>query len=143
LATQRFAARFHAAFVVAFAGPTEARLEEIVRGERRKPRRQHPLAAHENPDHCGFEIVVRQARGGSIKVREGADVPIEETDLVLALVNPREVAARVHQPHQEEPRFLPFSLEVDEDLEEIDLGQIARSIQQCTESRGRSPVEAA
>jgi hypothetical protein len=61
-------------------------------------------------------------------VREGPDVPIEEADLVLALVNPREIAARVHQPHQEEPCLLPFAVDVDEDLKEINLGEIARPI---------------
>ena len=43
-------------------GPTEARLEEIVRGERRKPRRQRALAADEDPGHRRLEIVVRDAR---------------------------------------------------------------------------------
>ena len=38
-------------------------------------------------------------------MREGAHVAIEKADLVLALVDPREVAAGVHQPHQKEPRL--------------------------------------
>ena len=42
------AARFDAAFVVAFAGTTEARLEQVMRRERRKPRRQRTRPADED-----------------------------------------------------------------------------------------------
>jgi hypothetical protein len=43
---------------MAFARAAEARLEQIVRGERREARRQRPLAAHQDPDDRRFEIVV-------------------------------------------------------------------------------------
>ena len=49
-------------------------------------------------------------------MREGADVDVEKADLILPLVDPAEVAARVHQPQQEEPRLAALAGEVDEDL---------------------------
>src|SRR5262249_38671593 len=49
LTTQRLAARFNTALVVPLAGPTEAGLEEVMRGERRKARRQRPRTADEDP----------------------------------------------------------------------------------------------
>ena len=99
------AAGFDAAFVVALAGPTEAGLQQVVRGERGEPRRQRPRAADQDPHDRRAQIVVRDARRHAVEVRERADVPVEKADLILALVDPREVAARVHQPHQEEPRL--------------------------------------
>jgi hypothetical protein len=51
--------------------------------------------------------------------------------LVLPLVDPGEVAARVPQPHQEEPRRPPpGAVDVDQHLEEVHLGEIARPIRQ-------------
>ena len=69
-------------------------------------------------------------RAGTPPKWTNADVPIEKADLVLPLVDPGEVAARVHQPHQEEPRFAPRSGKVDEYLEEVDLGKVARPIRE-------------
>src|SRR5262249_43357700 len=105
LSPQRFAAGLHAAFVVAFARPTDARLEEVMRRGRHKARRQRPLTPDENPGDRRLEIVVRQPGRHAAEVRERAHVAIEKADLVLPLVDPREVAAGVHQPHQEEPRL--------------------------------------
>jgi hypothetical protein len=45
-------------FVVALTRPTEARLEEVVGRQRRKARRQRPLAAHQNAHDGRLEIVV-------------------------------------------------------------------------------------
>ena len=45
------AARFDAALVVAFARSTETWLDQVVRGERRKPRGQRPRAADQDPPH--------------------------------------------------------------------------------------------
>ena len=130
LPAERFAARLHAAFVVAFAGPAEARLHQVMRRERRKPRRQRALAADEDPDDGRAEIVVRDPAGHAIEMREGPHVPIEKTDLVLALVDPGKVAAGVHQPHQKEPRLATGAVEIDEHLEEVDLGEIPGPIRQ-------------
>ncbi len=130
LATNGFPARLDAAFVMAFARPTEARLDQIMRRERRKPRRQRALAAHEDPDDGRAQIVVRDPAGHAREMREGPHVAIEKTDLILALVDPREVAARVHQPHQKQPRLAARAVDIDEHLEEVDLGEIAGPIRQ-------------
>ena len=123
LPTERLAARFHAAFVVALAGPAETRLEQVVRGERRETRCQRALAADQDPYDGRAQIVVGHPSRHATEVREGAHVPIEKTDLILPLVDPREVAAGIHQPHQEQPRLAAGAGEIDQHLEEIDLGR--------------------
>lgn len=60
------------------------------------------------------------------EVLEGAHVPVEKAHLILPRVEPREVAARVNQPHHEHPGFAPLAGDVDENLEEIDLRQLAQ-----------------
>jgi hypothetical protein len=52
-----------------------------------------------------------------------ANVPVEEADLSLPRVEPREVAPRVHQAHHEHVRLASLAGDVDEHLEEVDLGQ--------------------
>ena len=73
-------------------------------------------------------------------MRERADVSVEKTDLILALVDPREVTARVHQPHQEQPRFAAGPIDVDQDLEEVDLGEIPGTIRQRHEDLATLPL---
>ena len=46
--------------------------------------------------------------GHAAQVREGAHVAVEKADLILPLVDPAEVAARVHQAQQEQPRLPPL-----------------------------------
>jgi len=104
LLTDGLATRFHAALIVAFAGPTEARFEQVVRRERREARGQRARAAGQDP-HDGPQIVIRDARRDRREVRERPDVTVEKADLILTLVDPGEVTAGVHQPHQEEPRL--------------------------------------
>ncbi len=123
-----------------FARPAEARLEQIVRRERGEARGQRARAAHHNSHDGGFQIVVGDARRHCVEVREGADVAIEKADLVLALVDPGEVAARVHQPHEKEPRLAADAADVDEDLEEVDLREIARAIRQRHEDLTALPL---
>jgi hypothetical protein len=60
--------------------------------------------------------------------------------LILALVDPREVAAGVHQPHQEEPGFAAGPVDVDQHLEEVDLGEIAWPIRQRHEDLAPLPL---
>ena len=124
------AAGLDAAFVVALAGPTEARLPADSARRAREPRRQRARAADQDPDDRRPQIVVRHARRHAVEVRERAHVAVEKADLILALVDPGEVAARVHQPHQKEPRLATDAVEIDQDLEEVDLGEIARPIRQ-------------
>jgi hypothetical protein len=111
-----------------------------MRRERREPRGQRPRAADQDPDDGRPEIVVRDASRDPVEVRKGADVPVEKADLILALVDPREVAARVHQPHQEQPRLPPGPVDVDQHLEEVDFGQIARPIRQRHEDLAALPL---
>ena len=74
---------------------------------RRAPRSaaSAPLAADEDPRDRRPQIVVRDPRRHAAEVRKGAHVAVEKADLILPLVDPGEVAARVHQPHQKEPRL--------------------------------------
>jgi hypothetical protein len=101
-----------------------------MRRERREPRRQGAGGPDQNPDDGGPQIVVRDAGRDAPEVRKRADVAVEKADLILALVDPRKVAARVHQAHQEEPRLLPLPIDVDQHLEEVDLREIAGPIRQ-------------
>ena len=70
---------------------------------------------------------------------EGANVPIEEGELILALVEPGEVPSGVHQPHQEEPGPAPLACEVDRDLAEVDLRPIAGAMDQRHVDPGAPP----
>ena len=137
---KRLSARFDAAFVVAFPRAAEARLEEVVRRQRREPGGEGPLAADEDAHDRGLEIVIGEPRWHAAEVGECPDVAIEKADLVLSLVDPREVAARVHQPHQKEPRLPARAVDVEEHLEEIDLGEITRPIRQRHEDLAPLPL---
>ena len=64
---------------------------------------------------------------------------VEEGELVLAVVEPDEVAARVHQPHQELPGLAALPAQLDGDLEEVDLGLVARAVHQRHEDLGALP----
>ena len=101
---------------------------------------KRPRAADQDPHDGRPQIVVRHARRHAVEVRKRADVPVEKADLILPLVDPREVAARVHQPHQEEPRLAAGPVDVDQHLEEVDLGQIARPIRQRHEDLAALPL---
>src|SRR5882724_12575847 len=59
------------------------------------------------------------------EVLEGAHVPVEKGHLILARIEPGEVAPRVHQPQDEHPRLAPLGAHVDEHLEEVDLAEVA------------------
>jgi hypothetical protein len=72
-------------------------------------------------------------------MREGTHVPVEEADLILALVDPRKVAAGVHQPHQKHPRLTALARDVDQHLEEVDLRQVSRSVGQRHEHLATLP----
>ena len=63
-------------------------------------------------------------------MREGAHVSVEEADLVLAAVEPSEVAAGVHQPQEEHPPLATLDRDVHEHLEEVDLGEVTRPVDQ-------------
>jgi hypothetical protein len=50
-------------------------------------------AANQDPDDSRPKIVVGDSRRYSLEVRKRADVSVEKIDVILTLVNPREVAA--------------------------------------------------
>ena len=93
LLPHRLAPRLDAPFIVAFAGPAEARFDQIVRRERGEAHRQGARAADQNPHDGGFQIIVGDAGRHPAEVRERAGMAIEKTDLILPLVDPREVTA--------------------------------------------------
>ena len=129
LQPDRLPARLHAALVVALARPGEAGLEQVMAGQRLKALGE--LAVREqHPPHRRLEVVVDTARRHPAEVLEGAHVAVEEGQLVLTLVEPDEVAPRVHQPHQELPRLAALARYLDGDLEEVDLRLVARAVHQ-------------
>jgi hypothetical protein len=111
-----------------------------VRWRRGEPRRQRARAADEDPHDRRAQIVIRDAGRHGVEVRERADMSVEKADLILALVNPGKVAAGVHQAHQEEPRLAAGPVDVDQHLEEVDLGEIARPIRQRHEHLAALPL---
>ena len=130
LPTQCLATRFDAALVMPLAGTTEAGLEEIVGRQRGKSCRQRALPADEDARDGCAEIVVRDPVRPATEMRKRSDVAIEKADLILTLVDPREIAAGRHQPHQKQPRLPSHTIEIDEHLKEIDLGQVARPVRE-------------
>jgi hypothetical protein len=69
--------------------------------------------------------LVQQAVGNAAEVRECAYVTVEEADLILTRVEPGEVSPRAHQAHDEQERLLALRTDVDEDLEEVHLAEVA------------------
>ncbi|MCY4639266.1 MAG: hypothetical protein OXC94_02870 [Chloroflexi bacterium] len=132
------AARLHATLVMALAGPGEAGLVQVVADQRLKTLGE-PAPGELHPLHRRREVVVDDAPGHPAEVGEGPHVAVEEGDLVLAVVEPDEVAARVHQPHQELPGLAALTVHLDGDLEEVDLGLVARAVHQRHVDLGALP----
>jgi Sulfatase-modifying factor enzyme 1 len=88
------------------------------------------------PEFRSVTVGIRCARssaspgGHAAKMGKRPDVAVEKADLVSALVDPGEVAARVHQPYEEEPRLAARAVQIDQHLEEIDFGEIAGAVRQ-------------
>ena len=85
---------------MSLAGTGEAGLEGVVTGQRGEALGQ-PAARELHPSDRRREVVVDHPPGHAAEVGEGAHVPVQEGELVLALIEPDVVAARVHQPEQE------------------------------------------
>ena len=64
---------------------------------------------------------------------ERPDVGVEERQLVAALIEPDVVAPRVHQAHREHQRLPAFTVPLNRDLEEVDLGRVSGSVNQRDE----------
>ena len=79
--------------------------------------------------HRRREIIVHAAPRDSAQIGESAHVAVEKGQLIAALIEPGELAPRVHQPQQELPRFAPFAADFHHHLEEIDL-RFARAMNQ-------------
>src|SRR5438552_9640644 len=128
LKPDRLTAAFHSALVVPFADAGEVRLEQIVADQRQEPARE--FAPHTNNlAYCSREIIVYAAPRDSAQVGKRPHVAVEKGQLIATLVEPGELAPRVHQPQQELPGFAPFAADFHHHLEEIDL-RFARAINQ-------------
>ena len=124
----RLAAAFDATLVVSFTDAREVGLEQIVTHQREEPAREFAPRA-DDLAHRRREIIVHAALCDAVKVCERAHVAVEKGQLIAALVEPGELAARVHQPHQELPGFAPLAPDLYHHLEEVDL-RFARAINQ-------------
>ena len=98
-------------------------------GQRLGTRGQLPTGELQ-PPHGRNEVVVDTALQRPAEVGGGAHVSIEEGQLVAALVEPDEVAARVHQTQQELPDLAPLARHLDRGREEVDLRFITRTVDQ-------------
>ncbi len=123
------ATRLHPSLVVSGRRPREARLEEVMTGERLEPRAQLSLAAHDSP-HRRAQIVVQQPVGHPAQVGEGPDMSFEKADLILPREEPGEVPAGEHRPQQKQMRLLPLARDVHQHLEEVDLPEVSRPVDQ-------------
>src|SRR6185503_18788402 len=113
LPANRLAARLDAALVVPGTRSREARLEQVMRREREEARRELALAPDEDLANRRLEIVVDEAVRHDAEVSKRPDVSVEKAGLILARVEPREVAAGVHEPHHEHVRLAPLAADVD------------------------------
>jgi hypothetical protein len=82
------------------------------------------------------KVVVDAARRHSAEVRERAHVPVEERHLIAALVEPREVAPRVHEAQHEHPPFAALAVDLHGDVEEVDLRLVGRPVDERDEHLG-------
>jgi hypothetical protein len=137
LEPDRLAAAFHAALVVPFTDAGEVRLEQIVADQRLEAAREFAPRA-DDLAHRRREIIVHAAPRDSAQVGKCPHVAVEKGQLIAALVEPGELAPRVHQPQQELPGFAPLAADLHHHLEEIDL-RFARAINQRYVNLGPLP----
>jgi len=133
LPPDRPAAALHPSLVVPRPRSRERRLEGVVRDQRLHPRRQHAGRPDQHPRDRRPQIIVEEPVRHAAHMSERADVPVEETHLVLPRVEPAEVSPARHQPHDEQPRLLSHGGDVDPDLEEVDLPQVPRLVHERNE----------
>jgi hypothetical protein len=84
----------------------------------------------------GTQVVIDGAGRYRAKVLESPHVTIEESQLCAAVVKPGEIALREHQSHNEHPGLSTDTDFIHGDLEEVDLGFIARPVYQRNEDFG-------
>jgi hypothetical protein len=123
-------AALDAALIVTFSGAAEPSLEGIVRGEGGEPRAQDPRRTDEHLGHGRRQVVVGDRGDHAGEVRERGDMRRQKPGGVLLRAEHREVAPRVHQTHQKQPRLLANAGEFDPDLEEVDLGDFTGAVHQ-------------
>ena len=140
LPADRLAARLDAALVVSRPWTREARLEQVVICDREEARCQLALATDEDLANSSPEIVVDDPMRHCSEASERADVPVEEARLILAWIEPREVAARVHEAHHEHVRLAPNAGEIDENFEEVDLRRVSRLVDERNEDLLAPPL---
>jgi hypothetical protein len=140
LQPQVAAAALDGALVVPLAGSAEARLEGVVRDEVGEARTEQPRLPQEHLGDGGSEVVVGDGGEHAGEVRERCDVGRQEPGGVLVGAEHREVAPRVQQAHEEHPRLGAHAGELDPDLEEVHLGELAGRMH---EGHGDLPLAAA
>jgi hypothetical protein len=94
---------------VPFADAGEVEFEQIVADQRQEPAAEFAMGAHDLA-HRQREIIVHAAPYYARQVCKRPHMAVEEGELVAALIEPGELAPRVHQPQQELPRLAPLAL---------------------------------
>jgi hypothetical protein len=117
------AAALYAAFVVTLTNAGEAWLEQAVADQRLETLGEFALHANDLT-YRRRQIIVDAAAWNSPQVSKGAHVTVEKGDGVAALVQPDELAPRVHQPQQE--RLVPLAVQFHGDFKEVDLDFVAK-----------------
>src|SRR5580700_993609 len=107
----RLAAAFDATLVVSFTDAREVGLEQIVTHQREEPAREFAPCA-DDLAHRRRQIIVHAASCDAVQVGKRAHVAVEKGQLIATLVEPGELASRVHQPHQELPGFAPLAADL-------------------------------
>jgi hypothetical protein len=126
---------FDSSFIVPLAWSGKAGFKKVVGRKRRESVSQKALTANDTAD-CGSEVIVGETIRGAAKMGESADVAIKEGDLVTTIIQPDEIIAGVHQPHQELPYFAQCPCSFDRDFEEVYLSRLRRSVDERDENFG-------
>ena len=71
---------------------------------------------------------------------EGAHVAVKESELVLALKQPDEVAARAQQPERQQQNLAPLAGQIAPDLKEVDMHVLGRAVDQRHIDLGPPPA---
>jgi hypothetical protein len=130
LQPDRLASTFDATLVVSLPRASKTRLEQEVADQGFEPVRQLPFLQPEDALHRRRQVIVNQAPGHPAQVRERPHMSIQEAGAITMIVQVDEVAARVHQPHQELPCLAAHAAFVDGHIEEVHLGLIAGTMNQ-------------
>ena len=104
------------------ARAAEERVEPVVAAQRGEPFGLGAVAAFEDPDDGGFEVVVPDPAGHTAEVLEGQHVALQERFLGLGGERDVKRFARVRQSHHEHPALHDQTGDRGVELAEVDLG---------------------